>query len=95
MFFRDYGDTEISGFGISEPDDLLCVIDFQAIKQDATIASISLDDQAIADHFDAQVDAGRKPAEFFRLWLHTHPGSSANPSSTDEESAPDVSELAP
>ena len=85
VFFRDCGETEISGFGISEPDDLLCVIDFQTIRQDATIASISLDDQAIADHFDAQVDVGRKPEQFFRLWLHTHPGSSATPSSVDEE----------
>lgn len=85
VFFRDCGETEISGFGLSEPDDLLCVIDFQTIKQDATVASISLDDQAIADHFDAQVDVGRKPEQFFRLWLHTHPGSSPTPSSIDEE----------
>ena len=85
IFFRDCGDTEISGFGISDPEDLLCVIDFQTIKQDATVASISLDDQAIADFFDAQVDAGRKPEQFFRLWLHTHPGGSATPSSTDEQ----------
>ena len=70
-FFRDYGETEISGFGISESDDLLCVIDFQTIKQDATVASISLDDQAIADYFDNQVDAGRKPQQFFRLVCHS------------------------
>ena len=85
VFFRDYGDTEISGFGISDPDDLLCVIDFQTIQQEATVASISLDDQAIADFFDAQVDAGRKPEQFFRVWLHSHPGSSPTPSSVDEE----------
>ena len=85
VFFCDCGETEISGFGISEPDNLLCVIDFQTIRQDATVASISLDDQAIADHFDSQVDVGRKPEQFFRLWLHTHPGCSAIPSSVDEE----------
>jgi proteasome lid subunit RPN8/RPN11 len=85
VYFRDYGETEISGFGISDPDDPLCVLDFQTVKQDATVASISLDDQAIADFFDAQVDAGRKPEQFFRLWLHSHPGNSPAPSSTDEE----------
>ena len=85
MFFRDYGETEICGFGISDPDDLLCIVDFQTIKQEATIASIALDDQAIADFFDAHVDAGRQPEQFFRLWLHTHPGSSPTPSSIDEE----------
>ena len=84
VFFRDYGDAEISGFGISSPDDLLCVIDFQTVKQDTTVASISLDDLAIADFFDSQVDAGRKPEQFFRIWLHSHPGNSPTPSSTDE-----------
>ena len=85
LFFRDRGDTEISGFGITEPDDLLCITDFLTIKQDATVASISLDDEAVADFFESQVDAGRKPEQFFRIWLHTHPGDSPNPSSIDEE----------
>ena len=84
-FFRDYGDTEISGFGITEPDDLLFVREFLTIKQEATVASISLDDEAVSTFFEDQVDAGRKPAEFFRTWLHTHPGDSANPSCVDEE----------
>jgi len=85
LFFRDRGETEISGFGITEPDDLLYVMDFVTIKQDATVASISLDDEAVADFFETQVDAGRKPEQFFRIWLHTHPGDSPNPSGTDEE----------
>ena len=83
-FFRDYGDTEISGFGITDPDDLLYVLDFQTIKQDATVASISLDDEAVSTFFDDQVDVGRRPEQFFRVWLHTHPGDSADPSSTDQ-----------
>ena len=49
------------------------------------MASVSFDDQAVADFFDAQVDAGRKPEQFGRHWLHTHPGDSPQPSSTDEE----------
>ena len=85
LFFRDRGETEISGFGITEPDDLLYVKEFVTIKQDATVASISLDDEAVADFFETQVDAGCKPEQFFRLWLHTHPGDSPNPSGTDEE----------
>jgi hypothetical protein len=30
------------------------------------------------------VDLGRKPEQFARIWLHTHPGDSPDPSSTDE-----------
>ena len=53
--------------------------------QDVTVASIAFDDLAVADFFETQVDAGRKPEQFGRIWLHTHPGNSAQPSGTDEE----------
>ena len=65
-------------------DDLLYVKEFVTIKQDTTIVTISLDDEAVADHFDEQVDMGRKPEQFFRIWCHTHPGDSPTPSGTDE-----------
>ena len=84
LYFRDKGNTEISGFGITEPDDLLYVREFMSIKQDATIASISLDDEAVSEFFEKQVDVGRKPEQFFRIWAHTHPGDSPVPSGTDE-----------
>ena len=85
LFFRDRGHTEISGFGITEPEGLLYVKDFVTIKQDTTIVTISLDDEAIANFFEDQVDMGRKPEQFFRIWCHTHPGESPIPSGTDEE----------
>jgi hypothetical protein len=85
LFFRDRGDTEIGGFGITKADDLLYVEDFVTVKQEATGASISFDDEAVADLFDNQVDAGRKPEQFARIWLHTHPGNSAQQSLVDEE----------
>ena len=85
MFFRDRGESEIGGFGITGADDLLRIEEFCSIKQDVTVASISFDDLAVADFFEAQVDAGRKPEQFGRIWLHTHPGNSPQPSGTDEE----------
>src|SRR4029078_8144869 len=42
------------------------------------------DDESVAAFFDEQVDAGRRPETFARLWLHTHPGKSAEPSGTAE-----------
>lgn len=59
--------------------------DFITIKQDATATSISLDDEAVANFFEDQIDAGRKPEQFFRVWCHTHPGSYVAPSGTDED----------
>ena len=85
LFFRDRGQTEIGGFAVTDADDLLRVVDFVTVKQDVTVASVAFDDEAVADFFDTQVDAGRKPEQFARTWLHTHPGNSPEPSLTDEE----------
>jgi len=85
LYFRDKSDNEVGGFGITEPDDLLCVREFVTVKQDVTAVSVKFDDEAVADFFDTQVDLGRKPEQFARIWLHSHPGDSPEPSVIDEE----------
>ena len=85
LYFRDKTDNEIGGFGITEADDLLYVTDFAIVKQQVTAVSIKFDDEAVADFFEDQVDLGRKPEQFARIWLHTHPGSFAEPSAIDED----------
>ncbi|MGD0784336.1 MAG: hypothetical protein ABR969_00780 [Sedimentisphaerales bacterium] len=84
LYFRDKGNTEIGGFGITQADDLLYIADFITVKQNTTSISVAFDDNAVADFFDAQVDIGRKPEQFARIWCHTHPGDSPEPSLTDE-----------
>lgn len=84
LFFRDYGDTEVGGFAVTSPEDLLLVTEFIPVKQEVSVASVSFDDEAVAEFFDAQVDLGRKPEQFARVWLHTHPGNCPSPSGTDE-----------
>jgi hypothetical protein len=49
------------------------------------MVSVSFDDRAVADFFDEQVDRGRHPTQFARIWLHTHPGRCPLPSFIDEE----------
>lgn len=85
LYFRDRGQTEVGGFAVTSASDLLKVEDFVTVKQAVTVVSVSFDDQSVADFFDEQVDAGRKPEQFGRIWLHTHPGDSPMPSCTDEE----------
>lgn len=84
VFLRDLGPTEVGGFGISAPDDLLLVEDVRLARQICGPVTVSLDDTAVADFFDEQVDRGHAPERFARIWIHTHPGSSAEPSQTDE-----------
>ncbi len=85
LFLRDYGDTEVGGFGIAASNDLLLVEDVQLVKQKCTWAHVAFDDESVADFFDDQVDAQRRPEQFARIWVHTHPGNCPLPSPTDEE----------
>jgi proteasome lid subunit RPN8/RPN11 len=85
LYFRDKSPNEVGGFGISAPDDLLLVTDFLPVRQEVTCVSVKFDDEAVSQFFDQQVDLGRKPEQFARIWLHTHPGESPEPSTTDED----------
>lgn len=85
LYLRDYGPTEIGGFGIAESEDLLCVTDFVLVQQLCTEVTVAFDDEAVADHFDEQIDRGLRPEQIGRIWLHTHPGDSAQPSHVDIE----------
>lgn len=77
--------NEVGGFGITDPDDLLFVKDIVLVKQTVSMVTVSFDDNGVADFFADHVEAGRKPEQFARIWVHTHPGNSPEPSMTDEE----------
>jgi proteasome lid subunit RPN8/RPN11 len=79
------GPTEVGGFGIAAEGDPLYVEDFVTVAQDVTPVTVRFRDDAVADYFDACIDRGLPPGRFARLWVHTHPGDSAEPSSTDED----------
>ena len=85
LMFCHAGDTEIGGFGIASADDPLRIEEFATVRQKVSAVTVSFDDDAVAEFFDAQVDAGRRPEQFGRIWCHTHPGSSPMPSTTDEQ----------
>jgi hypothetical protein len=84
QYLRDCGPTEIGGFGISAADDLMLVENVVLVPQTCGPVSVVFDDAAIADYFDQQVDQGLVPERFARIWIHTHPGHSASPSTVDE-----------
>lgn len=90
LWFCLKDNVEISGFGISRPGQLLTIDEFVTVKQEVSVASIKLDDVAVADFFEDQVAAGRKPVEFGRIWLHTHPGNGVQPSGPDLETFREV-----
>ena len=85
IYLRDVGNTEVGGFGSSNEDDPLLIEDIVLIRQVCTSVSVEFDDESVADYFEQQVDEGRRPDRFARIWIHTHPGHSPSPRGTDEE----------
>ena len=84
LYLRDAGGTEVGGFGITSANDLLLVEDIRLMDQRCTAVTVEFADAAVADFFDEQVDCGRQPEQFARIWIHTHPGDCPVPSPTDE-----------
>jgi hypothetical protein len=79
------GSTEVAAFGLSTAFEPMYLDDLLLVRQRATPVTVALDDTAVADLFDQMADAGVPPARFARVWLHTHPGASPDPSAVDEE----------
>lgn len=84
QFLCHAGPTEVAGFGLSAAHDPLYVEDILVVGQRATAVTVAFDDAAIADLFDRMTDFEIAPNRFARIWLHSHPGASANPSGVDE-----------
>jgi len=55
------------------------------VDQNCSGVTVAFDDQAVADFFNQQVDRRLRPEQFARIWVHTHPGKSPEPSFVDEE----------
>jgi proteasome lid subunit RPN8/RPN11 len=85
LCLRDLGPTEVGGFGITDAGDLLNIRDIALVPQCCNEVFVAFDDTAVAEFFDDQIDQGRQPEQFGRIWIHTHPGESAQPSSVDVE----------
>lgn len=79
------GNTEIGGFGITAADNPFLVEDFVTVNQENYSFFVKFDDEAVANFFEDQVEAGKHPSQFGRIWLHTHPGASPFPSGVDED----------
>lgn len=72
-------------FGIASTDDPLLIDDLWVPKQKVGPASAELDEDDMALRISEMAQSSPM-SRFMRVWLHTHPGSSAAPSGTDRES---------
>lgn len=85
QFHCQHADTEIAAMAISSEHDPLYVERIQVLKQTASPCFVEMDDAAVADHIENCAELGIPPARCGRIWMHTHPADSADPSITDEQ----------
>jgi len=91
QYIKQKSTTEVSGFGITDPDDPLYITDFKLIKQNSTSATTDMTKEGIAEFDDKYgYELGLLPVNMMRVWIHTHPSFSATPSNTDEETFNEV-----
>jgi hypothetical protein len=83
-YFRDIGRTEVTCYGVINKD--LIIEDFIIPKQECCSVSIDIDTEDLSDKA-FEVWEKDKSMDFWRttsVWIHTHPGTSASPSTVDE-----------
>lgn len=79
------GDTEIGCMGITDDSDPLYVLDIVLPLQLCTLVHNVFDSDSLAAYcIDQEAYQSRKPDNYFRIWVHTHPNMSAEPSTVDE-----------
>lgn len=88
-FMMHNGDVEIAGFAISSKENPFYVYDFVMIPQNNMATNVEFQDDEIAIFQDRMMSEGIEPVECTRIWCHTHPNMSANPSGVDESNFKD------
>lgn len=82
-YIRGKTQNEVGFFGVTAADDPLLLIDVALVPQEVGPATVEFDGLDIA-RFWAECDQkGMVPAQYTRIWVHTHPGNSATPSGVD------------
>ena len=77
------GKNELAGFGISSESNPLLVEEFVLVKHFATPATFEFCPDAMAEHMEAMAARGISPDRCMKIYIHTHPHESADPSHTD------------
>lgn len=90
QFMCQRGPTEVGGFGITMEKDPLYVMEFMTLPQQASSASFKFNDGAQTDFVMRMAEMRDiHPENSSRIWIHTHPGWSADPSGVDEATLDD------
>lgn len=83
LMARNEVKTEITMFGVTDENDPTRVVSIEFVKHEATTGTVEFDDDALAEYTARMAGDGIAPWRCRRVWIHTHPGDSVEPSTTD------------
>lgn len=97
-WFRANADTEVTGFMVARsPDRPLDIVDVHLFKADVGLAHVHMyrgdeggahpgrEDYGVAWMAERMAEGVIDQVQHMCIWWHTHPGNSAHPSATDED----------
>lgn len=92
LVWTKLGHTEMTCWGISSADDPLFIEDIRMVRHYATTVGVEMDDIELALYTqDLLEQEGVLADNSRRIWIHTHPGDSPEPTHTDEKSFDELS----
>lgn len=74
---------ETAFWGVTDPDNPMYVTDIECVKHYGRHSYVEFDDEALMDWTMQMAGQGIYADRCRRVWIHTHPGNSAAPSSVD------------
>jgi proteasome lid subunit RPN8/RPN11 len=83
--WRDLGNTEVTGFFISDPANPLKIIDAVLVKADCTCVTVDISSDSLMDLYAKMAQEQQVYTDQLRIWWHTHPNMAPIPSGTDRE----------
>lgn len=90
QFLKRECKTEAFAFGIARKEEPNLIVDLYIPKQVAGVAFVDIEEEDTLKMVEELVDLGYETGEFMRYFIHTHPGQSPQPSSTDERTYKDI-----
>lgn len=88
--------NEVACWGVcDDPENPLRITRLAFPEQSNSTAYVEMDDISNVKLLARHASEGLQPFQCQRIWIHTHPGSSASPSGTDHSTLDRISENAP
>jgi len=80
--WRGWGPSEVTGFFVSSKENVLDIIDAELVRAACSSVSVDITSEELLEFYQRMAEKGIYPSQL-RVWWHTHPKMTADPSHID------------